>query len=57
MQVCVVVPSPEELNVSLVQTTEIHNVNNCMVFGEHSEGSSVAASTVGILGSTSRSSG
>lgn len=43
-------PGPEELNISLVQTIEIHNINNCMVFGEHCEGSSVTASAIGILG-------
>lgn len=39
MLVCVLALSPEELNISLVLTTEIHN---CMAFDEHCEGSSVA---------------
>lgn len=54
---CVVTPSREELNISLVKTTEIHNINNCMVFVEHCKVSSVAASAIGILGGNSRSSG
>lgn len=47
-------PGPEELDISLVQTIEVHS-NNLMDFGEHCKGSSVAARAIGILGGISRS--
>jgi len=48
---------PGVYDVSSAQATQLHNIDNCVVLGEHCGGSAVATRVVGVVRGTSRASG
>lgn len=56
-QGCVVILIPGVYDVSLAQATGVHNIDNCVVLGEHRGESTVAIGVVGVLSSTPRAIG
>lgn len=50
-QICghITAPGPGVCDIALAESTEVHSVNNCVVFAEHCGRSAVAASSVRVL--------